>query len=141
MRELIKDTPNGFNNLLTNLGLTGLDLGNFFTARERFQAALGNTIASGVKPGVLVQSPSKVAEYVDVQLEMQQDSATVIMAEVDDILLTDSRLAHLSPSDKTRAVDAIKLEAVGIVLGDRSMGGASFDVRGATRDLIHNASV
>lgn len=72
---------------------------------------------------------------------MQQDSASEIMEEVDQILLTDSRLAHLSSGDKARAIDAIKLEAVGIVLGDRSMGGASFDVRGATRNLIHNASV
>lgn len=41
MRELLADTPNGFNNLLANLGLSNLDLnGNFFTARERFQTAL-----------------------------------------------------------------------------------------------------
>ena len=141
LRELLADTPNGFNNLLTNLGLTGLDLNNFFSARQKFQSILATTLASGHKLGVLVDSPEKVAEYVDLQLEMQQDSANEIMEEVDQILLTDSRLAHLSPADKSRAIDAVKLEAVGMVLGDRSMVGASFDVRGATRGLIHNASV
>lgn len=140
MRELIKSNPNGFSNLLANLGLTGLDLGNFFTAREKLQSGISNAVASGIKPAALVQRDG-VANFVDVQLDMQQKSAVAIGEEVENLLLSDDRLSYLPAADRRRAIDAVKLEAIGMVLGDRSVLGASFDVRGITRDLIHNASV
>lgn len=141
MRELIASTPNGFDNVLTNLGLSNLDLnGNFFVAREKFQTALSNAVASGLKPGVLVQRDG-VTNYVAEQLKNQELAAQQVAEEVENLLLTDDRLSYLPAADRRRIIDAVKLEAVGMVIGNRSAVGASFDVRGLTKDLIDNASI
>ena len=137
-------TSDGASALFRNLGLgsvsafTGEMRTNLFTAREKFQRALGVALSRGMKPGELVRTRGTqraTAEQYRTSTERVaegKDSAVrQIGQRIDEYIETNLKYAeNFRDYDRDKIANALKLEAVGLLVWNGTLGvWASFDVR------------